>query len=285
MAHTPSKGGPGHGCGYWTFCIRQYHAGCGKESLADPYILGVSSGAALGATAAIIFGIGKAFGSNAIGMCAFMGAFAVSVLVQIIASIGGRANSVRLLLSGMAISAVCSAFSSFIIYLSPNTEGIKTITFWLMGSLAGAEWKNIYVILPAMILVTIFFVSRSRILNLMLLGDEVAITLGRDLNKDRHVFLLFSSLMVGLAVYCAGMIGFVGLVVPHGVRMILGTDHRRLIPIAAVVGAIFMIWADVACRVLIPKGELPIGILISVIGAPCFLYLLMRRSYGFGEKT
>lgn len=150
---------------------------------------------------------------------------------------------------------------------------------------AGAEWKNIYVILPAMILVTIFFVSRSRILNLMLLGDEVAITLGRDLNKDRHVFLLFSSLMVGLAVYCAGMIGFVGLVVPHGVRMILGTDHRRLIPIAAVVGAIFMIWADVACRVLIPKGELPIGILISVIGAPCFLYLLMRRSYGFGEKT
>ena len=116
----------------------------------------------------------------------------------------------------------------------------------------------------------------------MLLGDENSITLGTDLHRKRQQYLLVSAAMVGFSVYAAGMIGFVGLVIPHVVRMAVGTDHRRLLPVSALVGAIFLIWADVACRTVIPGQELPIGILTSVIGAPCFIYLMARKRYGFG---
>lgn len=257
-----------------------------KNPLADPYVLGISSGASLGATAAIFLGVGSAFGSNAIGICAFMGAFCISILVQMTANIGGRANSIRLLLAGTALSAVCSAFSNFIVYIAGDREGIQTVTFWLMGSVAGAKWENIAVILPCVLLATLFFCSQQRILNMMLLGDEVSITLGTDLHRYRHLYLVVSALIIGFVVYSAGIIGFVGLIIPHAVRMFFGTDHKKLLPLSALAGSIFLIWADVGCRVLIPKSELPIGILVSLIGAPCFIYLLIRRSYGFGgEKT
>ena len=137
-------------------------------------------------------------------------------------------------------------------------------------------------IAPIVILAVLFFWTQSRILNLMLLGDESAITLGRDLHLYRQVYLLVSSLVVGFAVYSAGMIGFVGLVVPHVVRMLIGTDHKKLIPVTALTGAIFLVIADGLCRVIIPRTELPIGILISLIGAPCFVYLMIKRTYGFG---
>ena len=116
----------------------------------------------------------------------------------------------------------------------------------------------------------------------MLLGDEVSITLGRDLHLYRQIYLLVSAVVVGFAVYSAGMIGFVGLIIPHIMRMVFGTDHRILVPISAVFGATFLIWADVLCRTIIPRTELPIGILISLIGAPCFVYLMIKRTYGFG---
>ncbi len=254
-----------------------------RNPLADPYILGVSSGASLGATMAVMLGIASLLGSNAIGICAFAGAFGVSLLVQLISGIGGRSNSIRLLLGGMALGSVCSALSNFIVYLYGDRNGMQTIAFWLMGSFAGAKWENIALILPVNLLLSLFFISQSRVLNLMLMGDEVAVTLGTDLARYRHLYLLLSALMVGLSVYSAGMIGFVGLIVPHVVRMLLGTDHRRLLPVSALAGPIFLIWADVACRLIIPRSELPIGILISAIGAPCFIYLLLRKSYGFGE--
>lgn len=116
----------------------------------------------------------------------------------------------------------------------------------------------------------------------MLLGDEASITLGTNLHKWRHIYLLVISVIIGFVVYSSGMIGFVGLVIPHIVRMIFGTDHRRLVPLCALVGAIYLIWADVLCRIIIPKTELPIGILTSMIGAPCFIYLMVRKRYGFG---
>jgi len=132
---------------------------------------------------------------------------------------------------------------------------------------------------------TIFFITQYRILNLMLLGDEVAITLGTDLHKYRHLYLIVTSLLIGLLVYSSGMIGFVGLVIPHIVRMIFGTNHKKIIPIAAIVGAIFIIWADVLSRTLIEGTEIPIGILISMIGAPCFIWLMIKKTYGFGGKS
>ena len=152
----------------------------------------------------------------------------------------------------------------------------------MMGSFAGAKWDNLTVIVPIVILAVLFFWSQSRILNLMLLGDEAAVTLGTDLHIYRLVYLLISSLIVGFVVYSAGMIGFVGLIVPHVVRMLIGTDHKKLIPVTALVGAVFLVIADGLCRIIIPRTELPIGILISLIGAPCFVYLMIKRTYGFG---
>lgn len=255
-----------------------------KNPLADPYILGVSSGASLGATLAIMLGIGVSLGENFIGIAAFIGAFAVSLGVVFIANVGSRASSVKLLLAGMALSSVCGAISSFVVYFANNAEGMQTITYWLMGSMAGARWPLIKVIITLFTIAILFFITQSRVLNLMLLGDEVAITLGKDLHLYRQVYLLISSLVVGFAVYASGMIGFVGLIIPHVVRMLVGSDHKNILPVSALTGAVFLIWADVLCRIVLPRTELPIGILISLIGAPCFVYLMVKRSYGFGKS-
>lgn len=272
-------------------CVGSGLAVCGvimqaivKNPLADPYVLGVSSGASLGATAAIMLGVGVSLGANFVGIAAFIGALLVSLAVLFISNLGGRSNSIKLLLVGMALSAVCGSFASFIVYFANNKEGIQTIIYWMMGSLAGANWDNLLVIMPILLLAIIFFWSQSRVLNLMLLGDESAITLGTDLHIYRQIYLLISSLIVGFVVYAAGMIGFVGLIIPHIVRMFVSTDHKQLIPIAALLGAIFLIVADGLCRTIIPRTELPIGILVSMIGAPCFVYLMIKRTYGFGNN-
>lgn len=253
-----------------------------KNPLADPYILGISSGASLGATSAILLGVGAALGPNFVGIAAFIGAFVISLAVLFISNLGGRSNSMKLLLAGMALSAVCGAFSSFIVYFANNKEGMQTIAYWMMGSLAGAQWGELAVIAPIIVASILFFWTQSRVLNLMLLGDESAITMGTDLHAYRQWYLLISSLIVGFAVYSAGMIGFVGLIVPHVIRMFTGPDHKRLLPVAALVGAIFLVVADGLCRVIIPHTELPIGILISMIGAPSFIYLMIKKTYGFG---
>lgn len=253
-----------------------------KNPLADPYILGISSGASLGATTAILLGVGVAWGENFIGITAFIGAFIMSLGVLFISNLGGRSNSVKLLLAGMALSAVCGAFSSFIVYFANNKEGMQTIAYWMMGSFAGAKWETLAVVGSLIILSVLFFWTQSRMLNLMLLGDESALTLGTDLHIYRQIYLLISALIVGFVVYSAGMVGFVGLVVPHVIRMLVGTDHKKLIPVAALTGAVFLVIADGLCRIIIPKTELPIGILISLIGAPCFVYLMIKKTYGFG---
>ena len=253
-----------------------------KNPLADPYILGISSGASLGATAAILLGVGVSLGENFVGIAAFIGALAMSLGVLFISNLGGRSNSVKLLLGGMALSAVCGAFSSFIVYFANNKEGMQTIAYWMMGSFAGAKWETLAVIAPIVILAVLFFWSQSRMLNLMLLGDESALTLGTDLHIYRQIYLLVSALIVGFVVYSAGMVGFVGLVVPHVIRMLVGTDHKKLIPVSALTGAVFLVIADGLCRIIIPRTELPIGILSSLIGAPCFVYLMIKKTYGFG---
>ena len=153
---------------------------------------------------------------------------------------------------------------------------------WTMGSLSAANWSNNGVMLLVALGGTVFFLTQSRTLNLMLLGDDAAITLGTDLHGYRILYLIISSLMVGFAVYSAGVIGFVGLVIPHVVRLLLGTDHRKMIPVSALAGALFLVWADVLCRTVLPGNEIPIGILTSMLGAPVFIYLMARRRYGFG---
>jgi iron complex transport system permease protein len=253
-----------------------------KNPMADPYILGVSSGATLGATASILLGVGAAFGQNATGVCAFLGAFGANMLVQAISGIGGRANSTKLILAGIAVSAVAAAFSDTIVYFCQNKQGIQSLTFWSMGSLAGAKWGQMGAAIAAVVLGTAFFCTQYRTLNLMLLGDETAVTLGTDLYRWRTAYLVITSAMIGAVVCEAGMIGFVGLLVPHVVRILSGTDHRRLVPLSSLAGAIFLVWADVAARSVLKSGELPIGILVSLIGAPFFLWLVFRKTYSFG---
>ena len=226
-----------------------------KNPLADPYILGVSSGAALGATFAIMLGVGSFLGGNFVGIMAFVGAMITSFMVMAIANMGGRANAGKLILAGTAVSSVCSAFSSFIIFIVNDNNATAEVMRWTMGSLSGADWARAAVILPVVLVCTLIFWTQYRSLHLMLLGDEVSITRGTNLHKNRTVYLI---------------------------RILFGTDHKRLIPLSALLGSIFLIWADVASRIILKNAEMPIGILVSLIGAPCFIYLLVKRSYGFG---
>lgn len=255
-----------------------------KNPLADPYILGVSSGASLGATLAIISGMGSAFGGSAAGVLGFIGALVSSFLVMTIANMGGRSNAIKLILSGTAVSAMCSAFANFLIFVSNKDSAVKAVMQWTMGSLGGAEWISNGIIATVMISGILFFTSQYRTLNLMLLGDESAVTLGTNLHRYRTVYLAVSALMIGFAVFKSGMIGFVGLIIPHIVRMLFGTDHKKVIVLSALMGAIFLLWADVLSRTLINGTEMPVGIITSVIGAPVFVYLMVKRSYGFGGE-
>jgi len=256
-----------------------------KNPLADPYVLGVSSGASLGAALAIILHVGVGFGESYQGIMAFLGAFGASMAVVAMANVGGRATSVKLILSGTALGAICSAVTNFLMYVVNSNDGAaNAVMRWTLGSLAGAKWESNQKILVLAVLGAIFFWSQHRTLNLMLLGDESAITLGTDLHWWRILYLAVASLLIGFSVYVSGTIGFVGLVIPHVVRMLFGTDHKKLIPISALLGALFLMWADVLCRVLIPNRELPIGILTSIVGAPVFIYLMVRKKYGFGGR-
>ncbi len=250
-----------------------------QNPLADPYILGISSGASLGATVGVTLGVGAVFGYNAVGICAFIGALGVAFLVILLSNVGGKSNTTKLLLSGMALSMVAGTFSSLMVYLSKNREAAREISFWLLGSVAGAKWEHIKVIVPIILLCTAFFFTQYRTLDLMLLGDEVAITVGKDLNRIRHFYLIVVSLMIGFVVYVSGIIGFIGLLIPHIARMLVGTSHRRLIFISALMGSLLLVWADILSRIIIPATEVPTGILISVLGAPAFIYLIINKSY------
>ncbi|MDO4754416.1 MAG: iron ABC transporter permease [Bacillota bacterium] len=252
-----------------------------KNPLADPYILGISSGASLGAILSVVINLTFPFSVD-VALGAFVGALSISFLVIVISSIGGRATSVKLVLSGVALSSICSAFSSLIVYMARDPERFRTVMFWLMGSLAGADWETNIRVLLIVLASVLFFITQARTLNLMLLGDDTAVTLGTNLQLYRSIYLMVASLMVGFIVYSSGVIGFVGLIIPHFIRSLFGVDHKKLIPLSALMGSLFLVWADVASRTVLPRTEVPIGILISVVGAPVFILLLIRKTYGFG---
>ncbi len=243
-----------------------------QNPLADPYILGISSGASLGATFAILVGFGGSALVLQLGLSfgAFAGAGIATILVLLLASIGGKMTSTKLVLSGTIVSALCSSVSNLIIYLASNAEGMKTVAFWSMGSLASASWNKLGFI--------VVLVS----LNTLLLGDEVASTLGVKLTFYRRFYMLLAALLTSIIVANSGMIGFVGLIIPHIVRGVSGADHRLLMPLTALTGALFLIWADVIARSTLQGVELPIGIITALIGAPIFIYIIVKRQYNFG---
>ena len=252
-----------------------------QNPLGDPYILGLSSGASLGATFSILIGFSGVLSSFGAPLGAFLGALMASIFVYFLAKIGGRITPFKMILAGMVISSICSSLTSLIIFLSKDNEGIRTVNFWMMGSLAGAEWSNIVLPIVISVIPLIYFFTQYRNLNLMVLGDETSITLGLNIEKHRKIYMILSSLITGVIVSVCGTIGFVGIMIPHIVRLIFGTDHKTLLPFSALVGAIFLIWADVIARCAITNMELPIGIITSVIGAPFLLWLMVK---GTGEK-
>lgn len=255
-----------------------------QNSLADPYILGVSSGASLGATFTILVGFGTLpiIGQVGISFGAFVGSLIAIMLVLLFANIGGRLTSTKLVLSGVVIDSMFSAFSSMIIYFANNAQGLQSVTFWMMGSIASATWEKLPLLFAVVFLSILFFITQTRTLNVMLLGDEQATTLGINLAFYRKVYLTIASLITGIMVASCGMIGFVGLIIPHITRAILGSNHKRLLPISIVFGGIFMVQTDLLARSIIPGVEIPVGIITAAIGAPAFLYMLLKKNYGFG---
>ena len=247
-----------------------------QNPLGDPYILGLSSGASLGATFSILIGFSGVLSSFGAPLGAFLGALIASIFVYFLAKIGGRITPFKMILAGMVISSICSSLTSLIIFLSKDNEGIRTVNFWMMGSLAGAQWSNIVLPIAISVIPLIYFFTQYRNLNLMVLGDETSITLGLNIERYRKIYMILSSLITGVIVSVCGTIGFVGIMIPHIVRLIFGTDHKTLLPFSALVGAIFLIWADVIARCAITNMELPIGIITSVIGAPFLLWLMVK---------
>ncbi|UED79906.1 iron ABC transporter permease [Lysinibacillus sp. CD3-6] len=254
-----------------------------RNSIADPYILGISSGATVGATAVIILGAFSFLGIYALSVAAFLGSFIAIVLVFFLSRVGGRISIFRLLLAGMAVSFILSATSNFMLMMSKEEGGIKAVMYWMLGSLAGAKWSNVFI--PAIIFFIVFSLLwlHYRNLNLLLLGEEAAVTLGVNLQQFRIQLILLVSLLTGVLVAVSGSIGFVGLIIPHIVRLIVGSNYKYVIPISALLGGIFLVWADAIARVLIAPEEMPIGIITAFCGGPFFIWLLRRNNYSFGE--
>nr|WP_100400755.1 iron ABC transporter permease [Bacillus sp. FJAT-44742] len=256
-----------------------------RNSLADPFILGVSSGASVGATLVILFGAFSVFGQYALSLAAFLGALVSIVLVFLLAQVNKRISTVRLLLAGIAISMILSAVTSFIVISAPREEGIRNALYWLMGSLAGGTWGNLSIPLASLGIVFLFLWLQSRSLNLLLMGEETAATLGMNIDQFRKILLVITALLTGVLVAVSGAIGFVGLMIPHIVRLLIGSDHKRVLPVSALLGAVFLIWADIGARLIAAPEEMPIGILTALCGGPFFIWLLRRSTYSFGSES
>lgn len=245
-----------------------------KNPLVDSYTLGMSSGAALGAVLSILTGIGV-FGFQTTGVFAFLGAVTTLLFVYNLSKTRNRVSINSLLLSGVAVSYFLSSIISFMMMLNRNR--IEQIVFWTMGSLSSATWGKLFfsgsIILPG-ILVLWFF---SRELNIMSLGEESAHYIGIDVEKLKYVLLLISSLIVGAVVSTGGTIGFLGLVAPHIVRIIWGSDNRKLIPYSAILGASILMLSDAIGRILIQPSEIPVGVMTSIMGGPFFIFLLRKQ--------
>ena len=254
-----------------------------KNSIADPYILGVSSGASVGATSVILLGAFSVFGAYALSIAAFLGAVIAVTVVLLLARVGGRTSVMRLLLAGIAVSMILSAMTNFMLMMSKEQGGIQAVMHWMLGSLAGAEWSNI--LIPSVVLIVVFLLLmiNYRQLNALLLGEETATTMGVSVERFRVFIILIVSLLIGVVVAVSGSIGFVGLIVPHIVRMLVGSNYKVVLPFSAVVGAIFIIWADLGARVAIAPEEMPIGIITALCGGPFFIWMLRRQRYTFGE--
>lgn len=251
-----------------------------RNPLADPGLIGVSSGAALGAAIAIVFGasiggLPEVFAPYLLSACAFVGGLLVTALVYRLGRHNGQTSVATMLLAGIALTALAGALIGLFTYLADDAT-LRTLTFWNLGSLNGASYPRLWPLLLITLLVACWLPRRVNALNALLLGESEARHLGFDVERLKIELILCTALGVGAAVAAAGMIGFIGLVVPHLLRLIVGPDHRVLLPASMFGGAILLLLADLIARLALAPAELPIGIVTALIGAPFFLYLLIR---------
>ncbi|WP_283139344.1 FecCD family ABC transporter permease [Rhizohabitans arisaemae] len=248
-----------------------------RNPLADPYLLGISSGASLGAVTVIVYGGAGALAGVGLPTASFAGALLAFGLVWLIARRGGGYAPMRLVLGGVAVGQLLAGLTSFVILRADDEQQTKGILFWMLGSLGGTEWRLLPLPVIGVTLGLLALLARSRPLNALLMGDETAAGLGVDVARLRRELFVVTSALTALMVSVSGAIGFVGLMVPHVVRLLAGTEHRKLLPLSALTGAVLLVAVDVVARTALEPEEIPIGIVTALIGAPLFLYLLDRR--------
>ncbi len=245
-----------------------------KNPMADPYILGVSSGAALGATIGIILNVNFHFGGlNSVSLLAFVGALGTTFFVYSVSRVGNKAPVVTLLLSGIAVSFFLQSLISMMMTL--NRDQVERIVFWTFGSVATANWKQVLFLMPVVILSVVIYVLYGRALNILSMGEEDAKSLGVDVERTKRVLLIVTALSTASAVAVSGIIGFVGLVIPHVIRLLVGPDIRVLLPTSLVGGAVFLVICDAISRLVMMPIEIPIGVITALVGAPYFLSLIV----------
>ncbi len=252
-----------------------------RNPLADPALVGVSSGAALGAVTVIVlsqsvlFSVSQFLGSYLLPLSAFVGGVLVTLIVYRLAQTGQRTEVTTLLLAGIAVGSLSSAGTGLLTYMADDFQ-LRTLTFWSMGSLGGITWSKLSVSAVLMLIAIFVIPTQARPLNALLLGESEAMHLGFDLQRTKRLLILLIALGVGAAVSVSGIIGFIGLVTPHLVRLVLGPDHRILLPASALVGASLLLLADLFARTIVAPSELPIGIVTALVGGPFFIWLLMK---------
>ena len=253
-----------------------------RNPLADPYLLGTSSGASVGAVLVIMLGI-NFLAPYSLSILAFAGAVGSFAIVFLMAQTGGRVSPTRLILAGVATAYVLSAITSLILFMG-DERAVRAVLFWMLGTLSGAEWSYLGLPAAALLVGISFLVLKYRAMNALLAGEETAITLGVNTQVLRRQLLLLTALLTGVMVAVSGAIGFVGLMMPHIVRLISGADHRVVLPASALAGAIFLIWVDVIARTIVQPQEIPVSIITALVGAPFFLWLLRLRRQAYGGQ-
>jgi iron complex transport system permease protein len=244
-----------------------------RNPLAEPYVLGISAGASSGAVAVVILGIGA--GAVSLSAGAFVGAFAAFFFVALLSS-GTRGGADRTILAGVAASQLFNAATSYIVTTSGNAQQARDVMFWLLGSFGGVRWPEFALVFSVISTGLIVCILYARVLDAFTFGDEAAAALGVNVARARIVLFALTAMMTATIVSMVGSIGFVGLVVPHAARFIVGPLHLRLLPACAIIGAVFMVLADVASRALIPQQVLPIGVVTALVGVPFFSVILYR---------
>lgn len=255
-----------------------------RNALADPFVLGVSSGASVGAVSVTVTGGLAALGVYAVSAGAFLGALGASLLVYAASTSRGALSPLRLVLTGVAMSLGFQALMSMIIYFAPASEATSMVLYWTMGSFGAATWGSLPVVAAAVLLGLAVLYRCGRALDVLALGDETAASLGIGPDRHRKALLVLVSLVTGVMVAVSGAIAFVGLIMPHVVRMVVGAAHARVLAVAPLAGAVFMVWVDLVARTAAAPRELPLGVITALVGVPVFIALMRRKSYLFGGR-